>query len=204
VLRIDHVIMAAEDLDAAAEELLARTGLASLAGGRHPGRGTANRIVPLGESYVEIMGVVDRDEAETSDYGSVLLESLGRDAGFMGWCLATDDLDAVCRRLSLEPEPGSRITPDGLELRWRTAGLDGDDSMPFFIQWDVTPDRHPGRASAPHLARPRGIARMDVSVDADRLAAWLGGQELPVRVVDGPPGLRSVVIATEDGDLTLP
>ena len=56
----------------------------------------------------------------------------------------------------------------------------------------------------PHLARARGIARIDVSVDADRLAAWLGGQELPVRVVDGPPGLRSVVIATEDGDLTLP
>jgi hypothetical protein len=204
VLRIDHVILAAADLDTAAEDLLARTGLASVAGGRHPGRGTANRIVPLAESYVEIMGVVDRSEAEASDYGGVLLDRLGQGAAFMGWCLATDDLDAVCRRLSLEAVPGSRIRPDGRELRWRTAGVGEDEALPFFIQWDVADEDHPARDVAPHRVRPSGIARVDVSVDAGELDACLSGQSLPVRVVDGPPGVRSVVVATEHGEVTLP
>jgi len=38
------------DLRAAAQELEARHGLVAVEGGRHPGWGTANRIVPLGES----------------------------------------------------------------------------------------------------------------------------------------------------------
>jgi hypothetical protein len=204
VLRIDHVILAAADLDAAAEDLLVRTGLASVPGGRHPGRGTANRIVPLGDSYVEIMGIVDRREAEASDYGGLLLERLGQGAAFMGWCLATDDLDAVCRRLSLQAVPGSRITPDGRELRWRTAGVGDDDALPFFIQWEVAPGDHPGRDAAPHRVRPRGIARVDLSVDADDLKAYVDGHALPVRVVEGPQGVLSVVVATEDGEVTLP
>ena len=40
------------------------------AGGRHPGHGTANRIVPLGSSYIELMAVVDRVEADSSPLGS--------------------------------------------------------------------------------------------------------------------------------------
>lgn len=204
MLRIDHVILAASDLDAAAKDLLARTGLASVPGGRHPGRGTANRIVPLGGSYLEIMGVVDRSEAEASDYGGVLLDRLGQGSAFMGWALATDDLDAVCGRLSLEAVPGSRIRPDGRELRWRTAGVGDDEALPFFIQWDVADEDHPARDAAPHRVRPTGIARVDVSVDPGELGACLGGHALPVRVVDGPPGVRSVVVATEDGDVTLP
>jgi hypothetical protein len=203
MLRVDHVILTATDLDAAGEDLLTRTGLASLPGGRHPGRGTANRIVPLGESFVEIMAVVDRREAEESDYGSLLLDRLDQGAPFMSWCVATDDLDAVCRRLSLDAVPGSRITPDGRELWWRTAGVGEDEALPFFIQWEVAPADHPGRDRAPHRIRPTGIARVDVSADPDELEAWVDGRSLPIRIVGGPPGVRSVVVATEGGEVTL-
>jgi hypothetical protein len=53
VLALDHVIVMVQDLDAAARRCYEATGLASVAGGRHPGHGTGNRIVPLGGSYIE-------------------------------------------------------------------------------------------------------------------------------------------------------
>ncbi len=49
-LRIDHIVWGVDDLDRAAAEVQERYGLASVPGGRHPGWGTANRIVPLGSS----------------------------------------------------------------------------------------------------------------------------------------------------------
>ena len=72
----DHVILAVDDLDAAAGALEEREGLASVAGGRHPGWGTSNRIVPLGESYLELVTVVDAEEANGSGFGRAVLRAL--------------------------------------------------------------------------------------------------------------------------------
>ncbi len=58
-MQLDHILIAVTDLAAAAEELEARYGLASVAGGRHPSWGTANRIVPLAETYLELVAVID-------------------------------------------------------------------------------------------------------------------------------------------------
>ena len=49
-MKLDHVIVAVSDLATAARELAALHRLDSVVGGRHPGWGTENRIVPLGES----------------------------------------------------------------------------------------------------------------------------------------------------------
>lgn len=45
---IDHLIVCVGDLDEAARSFKDRLGLNSVEGGRHPGHGTANRIIPLG------------------------------------------------------------------------------------------------------------------------------------------------------------
>src|SRR3954453_3346382 len=66
IVQLDHALIAVHDLVPAARELQARHGLASLEGGRHPGWGTANRIVPLGETYLELVAIVDEDEAARS------------------------------------------------------------------------------------------------------------------------------------------
>ena len=58
-MELDHVLIACTDLEAAAREVEARIGLASVEGGRHRDWGTANRIVPLGSSYLELVAVVD-------------------------------------------------------------------------------------------------------------------------------------------------
>ena len=43
--------------------------------------------------------------------------------------------------------------------------------------------------------------RVEVAGDSQRLAEWLGGASLPVRVVDGRPALRAVGIG--DRELSL-
>ena len=112
-LRMDHVIYAVDDLDEAAAGLFDREGLASVPGGRHEGWGTANRIVPLGPDYLELVGVVDRQAAEASSFGRLVLDA---GDGLVGWSIGTDDLDRVASRLGLEIVRGKRKRPDGVRL----------------------------------------------------------------------------------------
>ena len=62
-IELDHVLVAVADLAKAGQEFVERHGLASIEGGRHPAWGTANRIVPLGDSYLELIAVVDAAKA---------------------------------------------------------------------------------------------------------------------------------------------
>jgi hypothetical protein len=89
-----------------------------------------------------------------------------------------------------------------VELRWRGAGIDAADRdlwLPFFIAWDVPPGLHPGHTAVGHRVGVEGIAEAEVSGDAQRLHGWLGGAEVPLRVVDGPPGVRSVSLRRPGG-----
>jgi hypothetical protein len=188
-VRVDHVILAAADLDRAAERIEAEHGLRAVGGGRHEGLGTHNRIVPLGGGYLEILAVADAEEAADSPLGRAVSERIGSGDGLMGWAVAVDDVTPVAERLGTEV---STITRQGL-----SASLTGvteamaEPFLPFFISRDHgIPD--PG-AGAEH----GGIEWIEVSGDAARLADWLGGAELPVRVVDGPPGVRAVGIGGE-------
>ena len=200
--RIDHVVRAVPDLDGAATRLLDRYGLASVPGGRHPGWGTGNRLIPLGSNYVELISVVDRAEAEQTEFGRTMVERVARGEQWFAVCLADDDLDATANRLDLVIESGSRILPDGAVIRWRSAGL-GDAKrepwLPFFIDWDVPPDLHPGRGSAAHRADVTGIAWVELAGDPATLGDWTGGADVPFRMIEGAPGIRAVGIATAEG-----
>src|SRR5439155_22112836 len=160
-LRIDHTVWGVADLDRAAAEVQRRYGLASVPGGRHPGWGTANRIVPLGSSYLELLAVVEPDEAAADPVGSGYARRIRAGPGLMLWCLATDELDAVAAGLGLGIEAKSRVLPDGTRIDWRSAGLPAaleNPSLPFFIEWGVAPEHHPGRMEASHGTTPWGIA----------------------------------------------
>jgi glyoxalase-like protein len=207
MLRIDHVVLASADLDATGERLWRDHGLASVHGGRHPAWGTANRIVPLGDQYVEALGVLDGEQAARSGFGRFMRDIAEQGDRWYTVAIRDDDLDATAARLGLDIEPGERELPDGRVLRWRRGLIDDpshDPWLPFFIQWDVPDELHPGRTPAAHCVRPTGIARVDIGGDDRRLRPLLGNAGLPLRAVGGEPGLRAVVLSlTGRGIVTL-
>ena len=206
MLRLDHVVYAVPDLDEAAVRFREAFGLDSTEGGRHERWGTANRIVPLGDQYVELVAAVDETAAARTGFGRGVLERAAAGGGWFTIAAVAEDLDAVAARLGLEIGSGSRTRPDGEVLRWRSAGLDDprrEPWMPFFLAWDVPEELHPGRARAGHGVRAEGIAWVEVGGDAERLREWLGGEELPIRVIGGEPGLRRVGVATSDREIVI-
>lgn len=206
-LRVDHVIWAVDDLDSAAAQFRDEFGLASVVGGRHPGWGTANRIVPLGREYIELVAVVDRERAAGSEFGRAVLGAVSSQRRLLGWAVETDDLEGVAERLSLDVTRGSRARPDGSTLRWRLAGVGpalSSGALPFFIAWDVAIDEHPGAARAEHRAVPSGIDWIEVVADDRGVHEWLGDHELPLRITEGRPALAAVAVGTAAGELVLP
>jgi len=206
VLALDHLGYAVRDLDGAAVRFREELGLDSVVGGRHVGFGTANRIVPLGDQYIEIVGVVDEAEAEGSAFGRSVLERTTDGDGWLVIVVATDDVDAEAARLGLEVTTGARSRPDGTEVRWRMTGLDAPQRepwMPFFMTWDIPDELHPGRQRAGHVVKAQGLAWVEVGGDVERLRAWLGGRDLPIRVTDAPPGLVRAAVATARGEIVI-
>jgi hypothetical protein len=203
---IDHVVVAVEDLDAAAVRWREGFGLDSAPGGVHPAWGTGNRIVPLGPTYVELIAVLDPATAATTDLGRAVGEVSAAGDAPLVWCVGTDDLEGTASRLGLDVGGGSRRRPDGVELQWRSAGLEAALATPwrpFFISWDVEPDEHPGRGFVHHTVDAPGIAWLEVACEPPALVAWLGGEAMPVRFVDGRPGLRGFGLSTARGTIEI-
>ena len=199
------MLLAVTDLAAGARAIEAQHGLVSVEGGRHPGWGTANRIVPLGETYLELIAVVDPDEAAGSAFGSWVAAAATPSGRPLGWAVRTDDLDEVARRLDLEVAANSRKDASGRTLRWRVAGIDeaaAEPSLPFFVEWGAgTP--HPGRAAGEHPAGAARLARVELSGDAERAAAWLGSHRLPITVRAGMPAVASIILISSAGEFEL-
>jgi Glyoxalase-like domain len=203
---IDHVLLAVRDFDVAAGRLWDEHGLAAAPGGEHAGWGTGNRIVPLGRSYIELIGVLDQAQAARSEPGSLLIRQLEEGDHLIGWCVAPPDFDGAVSRLGLEVSRGSRHRPDGTTIRWRSAGfVDAlhDPSRPFLIDWEVPLDLHPGRTEVAHRVQPRGVGWIEVSGNPDEVQAYLGDEHLPVRARPGPPGVLAVGIETDRGEVVL-
>src|SRR5215831_7434386 len=117
-IKLDHVILGVRDLDAAAAVLSDMHGLTAIPGGRHRSWGTANRLIPCGACYLELVTVVNPDDAATSSFGRWVLSMLDGGAR-MGWAVRTDDIRAVAARLDLEVTSGSRRSALGSWIRWQ-------------------------------------------------------------------------------------
>jgi len=163
---LDHVLVPVTDLEAAAARFRDRYGLVALPGGRHPAVGTANMIIPLGHTYIELIAVVDPAEAAAFPRSARVAEAARDGRAFATWAARPDDLDAVrdawARSGSELPptQPGARTRPDGLTLRWRSQELSSDlepSVLPFLIEWEVPAGLHPGEAEADHPSRAGDI-----------------------------------------------
>jgi hypothetical protein len=190
-MRIDHVIYATADLDAAAARVESELGLSAVPGGRHAGHGTHNRIVPLGGGYLELIAVIDPHEAADSPMGSAIQARLTEQGdGLFAWVIVLEGVEQFADRLGL---PVITVAREGLSAR--VAGLAEalrNPVLPFFLERDEgVPD--PGEG-----ADAGGITWLEVAGDREALESRLGDTELPVRVVDGPVGVIAMGIGERE------
>jgi hypothetical protein len=140
---LDHILLGSSDLDHGIAFVESQTGVRATFGGVHPGVGTRNALLSLGERrYLEIIAPDPKQQNVDADRLKVLkkLES----PRLIGWAVHPGDLEAFVKKVRQQgiaikgPFPGSRVRPDGRVLKWKTAALkeDNEDPIPFFIEWD--------------------------------------------------------------------
>jgi hypothetical protein len=149
---LDHILLGCNDLDGGIAFVEQHTGARAAFGGVHPGRGTRNALLSLGEMhYLEIIAPDPQQSAAPDHYG---LQKLS-EPRLIGWAAHPGDLNQFATRLRDAglpfegPTPGSRQRPDGRLLKWKTINLKDDlgGLLPFFIEWSAD-TMHPS-ADAP-------------------------------------------------------
>jgi hypothetical protein len=206
---IDHLVYACPDLDMAVDEITRLTGVRPQGGGQHPGLGTHNALLSLGDrTYLEIIAP-DPAQPHTGQPMPFGLDHLDAPA-LRAWAAAPDDLDAAVRKTRADGfdygdiVSGHRRTPDNGEVSWRmtTYAHDGGVAvLPFLIDWGH--QRHPAQTAPAGLRliefrirtpKPNDVARQLRATSID----------LPVDHADAPglyavlagPGNTRVVLAS--------
>ena len=176
---LDHIVIAVADPDAAAATLEAELGLVATGGGRHDALGTFNRLVWLGDTYLELLGIFERALAERSWLGAPTMEMLSRGGGLTTWALATDTLAIDLAALRAAGSDlgdsivGQRRRADGALVSWRLAvpARLGPSEPPFLIEHDAAsaewtpPDRATRLVLAHPLGGPVRLEALELAVD---------------------------------------
>lgn len=180
---LDHVLLGSNDLERGVAFVEEHTRVRAAFGGVHPGRGTQNALLSLGERrYLEIIAP-DPTQAGVQQYS--VISKLG-EPRLIGWAAHRDDLEsfaALLRNEGIEfegPLPGSRQRPDGKVLHWRALRLKDDRGgmLPFFIEWSKD-SIHPSE-DAPSGCR---LARFGAfSTEAEELARVIELLDLDMNV----------------------
>ncbi|MCM3701254.1 VOC family protein [Paenibacillus macerans] len=147
MLKWDHTVQYVNDLDTPVAAF-AKWGLAAFKGGSHKFWGTYNALSYFGLTYIEFLGIEDRELAEKIDSPNAVvrdaLSELPARQAFSRVALRTDDIDRLASRLQgqgLELSPildGRRLDAQGNWIEWRMFTIDGHYrglSYPFILQW---------------------------------------------------------------------
>jgi len=196
--RIDHIVFAAPDLEAAMDFLERLLGVRAAPGGRHTAWGTRNALIGLGPAtYLEIIAP---DPTRSSPAPPTLFGLDGlREPRLVAWAARADDLQRSVERAAEEGvrlgsvQAGERLRPDGQRLSWSLTDptvVHGDGLIPFLIDWG---DSHHPAATAPPGCTLISLAAEHPDPDGIRDLLAAVGAGLAVR-----PGTRSALIATID------
>jgi hypothetical protein len=201
---LDHIILGCNDLDRGIELVHENTGVRPAIGGVHPGRGTRNALLSLGERrYLEIIAP-DPAQSEILHYPQLRTMT---DPRLIGWAVHPLDIAAIVKQLGENkiafqgPDDGSRKRPDGSVLNWKTVNLADDRHglLPFFIEWSAD-SVHPSK-DAPARCRLEYFEIMSTDPDELTLALKRIGLDLPVQRSD-KARLRALISGPK-GDLGL-
>lgn len=201
---LDHILLGCNDLDRGIELVEEATGVRPAIGGVHPGRGTRNALLSLGERrYLEVIAP-DPAQSEIVHYPQLRSMTGPR---LIGWAVHPSDIAVVAQQFRENqvaftgPDDGSRKRPDGRVLNWKTINLADDRHglLPFFIEWSAD-SVHPSK-DAPAKCTLDYFEVM--STDPEELSSALKriGLDLPVQHSD-KARLRALISGPK-GDLPL-
>jgi catechol 2,3-dioxygenase-like lactoylglutathione lyase family enzyme len=137
---LDHIIIGVQNLTEAAHIFSERLGLAVSGGGVHPTGGTANRIIVIGDTYLELITVDRPAEAQPG-----MLKRLALGEGYLNCALGSDDImadSAAMRQRGVKvigPVAGQLHSADGRLRSWSRFDVERAEmvqSYPFVIQHD--------------------------------------------------------------------
>src|SRR5258708_34762284 len=95
---LDHILLGCNDLDRGIAFVEDHTGVRAAFGGEHPGRGTRNALLPLGERrYLEIIAP-DPAQPDVKDPLALHLGKLS-DLQIVGWAAPPADLASFPKKL---------------------------------------------------------------------------------------------------------
>lgn len=203
-MRVDHLVWYCADLDRGRRFFTDSMDAAPVYGGIHPGEGTRNALLSLGDqTYIEILGR-DPEQPEASIEAEV--RAL-RGEGLYHWAVSGRDLAALKAAVAAaaleggELVPGGRTLPNGKWLGWTCFGLKNHGFgalVPFVIDWMES--EHPAKA-APRGGRFIGIEAF--TPEPRQLAKIYGvlGVEIPIREAASPA--LAVTIESGRGRRTL-
>lgn len=201
--RIDHLILGAASLDSGLAEFERLTGVRPVFGGVHPGRGTQNALVALGDgAYLEIL--VPRTDAPDGP-DTTPLRGLKRLTP-IGWAIRSSDLARSREALQSsgfapgEVSSGSRRKPDGGLLAWTAMGLGAPAPLtaPFLIQWSRE-SAHPSTTSPGGCTLVEVVIRDPKSADLERLVRAFA-VAVTARAADTPA--MTITLACPGGRVT--
>jgi hypothetical protein len=203
---VDHLVYATPDLAAGIAHVEELLGVKAVPGGQHPGWGTRNALIGLGDqTYLEIIGP-DPDQPKPAQPRRFGIDEL-KAPRLVTWAAKGTDLQSIvasakAKGIDLgEVQSGSRRRPDGVLLSWRltvSPTLNGDGIVPFFIDWGATP--HPASA-LPNGCKLIGLRA--VHPNPERVQAMLVELGLNVRVEAGTAPALIALISTPRGEVEL-
>jgi hypothetical protein len=163
---IDHIIIGVHDLDKAAVQFSQKLGLQPSGGGIHPTGGTANRIIVIGDTYLELIAVNVPAEAQQS-----MVDRLAKGEGYLNVVLASDNIEAegeAMRKRGVSitgPTPGELRSADGRSRGWSRIDVEQPvlaQRYPFLIQHDSRGEERRHRLAGWQTppAHPLGVAQV--------------------------------------------
>jgi catechol 2,3-dioxygenase-like lactoylglutathione lyase family enzyme len=193
-MTIDHLLFGSSDLDRGIEFVEKHLGVRAAMGGVHPGWGTRNALLSLGElCYFEIIAP-DPAQRDVPDHMRPLFNILTSSdpPRLIGWIARSENIDALAARLREQkigfdgPRPGSRQRPDGKLLQWKTVHLHDDHFrvLPFFIDWTAI-ELHPA-TDAPKGCQLEHFAIVDPDPEGLKKTCARLGLEVPMERGERP------------------
>ena len=174
---LDHVLIAVRSLSSAADSYRS-LGFKVTPEGRHPGRGTHNRLMVFGPEYLELIAVHD---AATTPFRPSMSSFLEAREGLYMFALGTSDIDATVGEIRSRgigvgaPVPGRRDAGETPGYTWKSANLGSalPGSECFLIQHDHTVAQRYTLPAAPtvHENGVTGIHHVTLAVHDSGAAA---------------------------------